>query len=389
MITTALGFFASVFIIMFLFNYLSSKLHWKLFKIIPPLIFLIIFLLVASQLGLWDVSEGSAVLSARTAAQSVGIPFMVFFVCLASDARQMLKLGKRLTGIYIATCVSITLGIIVSALLFAGKLNMEYTAGSYGALLGMSIGGPENLYAISDTLNFSQTALTEAILLDTTFYSFWMTILMTIIPIIGPKFNKWTKADMTDIDSMKHIENEEVRPTTPMDIFTILGVSFAVVFGSTMLGNLIQSITGWNATLVMYMLVTIIGLGLGTFTKLGKLPLVDCLVTVVSSFFLMLCFIGFDLSLLASAGYYIIAGWTVVLVHVVVMVLYAKLARADIYSMGCASIATFGGNSSAPVVAACYGNKVYITISSIMASIGVVIGTVLGISVTNLLNSIL
>lgn len=389
MITTALGFFASVFVIMLLFNLAVSKLQWKIFKIIPPLIFLIIILLVASQLGFWDVSEGSEVLAARTTAQSAGIPFMVFLVCLASDARQMVKLGKRLTGIYIVTCISITLGTIISALLFADKLNMEYAAGSFGALLGMSIGGPENLYAIADSLNFSQTALTEGILLDTTFYSFWMTILMVVIPVIGPKFNKWTKADMTDIDNMKHVDNKEVRPTTAMDLFIVLGVGFAVVGGSQMIGDFIGPFIGLDGTLTMYMLVTIIGLLLGTFTKLGRIPIVDCLVSVVSSFYLMLCFIGFDLSLLASAGYYILAGWTVVLVHVVIMVVYAKLAKADIYSMGCASIATFGGNSSAPVVAACYGNKVYITIGSIMASIGVVIGTVMGIGVTNLLSTLL
>ena len=68
------------------------------------------------------------------------------------------------------------------------------------------------------------------------------------------------------------------------------------------------------------------------------------------------------------------------------MIVAAKLLRVDLQTLGCASIATIGGNSSAPVVATAYGNKAYITIATVMAAIGPVIGTFTGLFVGNVID---
>lgn len=392
MIATALGFFTSIFVILALFNWISGKIvpkYPKFFSYVPPLVFLMLTLMCLSQFGLWDVSSGSAVLAARNVAQSVGIPFMVFLVTVSSDVKKLMKLGPRMLTVFVVTCISILIGIVVSAVVFDDKLNMLNAAGSWATITGADIGGPENLFAIADAMGCEAQSLVEAQLITTSSYSIWMTLLMTLIPAIAPKFNTWVKADMSYLDEMEYIADEKKRPVTPASIMLIIAVGLSTVLVSKNLGNIIGTAIGLNGTVCMYLLITVIGLLLGTFTNIGNYAIVGSLTGTVTSFFLMLCFIGFDLSLLAQAGWYFLASWTVMLFHIVIMVIYAKLTRTDIYSMACASIATFGGNSSAPVVAACYGNKIYITIGCLMASLGVIVGTVAGLGVGQLLLAIL
>ena len=87
-----------------------------------------------------------------------------------------------------------------------------------------------------------------------------------------------------------------------------------------------------------------------------------------------------------------IAGsFTIILIHAVIMVIYGKLTRTDLYTMSCASIAAIGGNSSAPVVAASYAHlsEAYVAIASVMAAFGSCIGTVGGLLIAKLLHMIL
>ena len=59
-----------------------------------------------------------------------------------------------------------------------------------------------------------------------------------------------------------------------------------------------------------------------------------------------------DLRSFANAGVFFLSGVTVLLIHVIIMFLVAKLMKVDLCTLGIASIANIGGVSSAPVVAA-------------------------------------
>lgn len=94
-----------------------------------------------------------------------------------------------------------------------------------------------------------------------------------------------------------------------------------------------------------------------------------------------------DLKSFANAGVFLLCGLTVLLIHTVVMFIVAKLMKVDLFTLGIASIANIGGVSSAPVVAAAYG-KSYQSVGVLMAALGSMIGTFVGLGMCNLLRMI-
>lgn len=141
----------------------------------------------------------------------------------------------------------------------------------------------------------------------------------------------------------------------------------------------------------MYILMTIAAMILGEKTDLGRNPFVKPFATAICLTQVAIGTLGVDLSYFMSAGWLLAASGTILLIHVIIMIIYAKLSRTDIYTLGCASIAAIGGNSSAPVVAAVYVEKsdAYISIATIMAAFGSIIGTVGGLFIVRILHLIL
>ncbi|MEG7973066.1 DUF819 family protein, partial [Listeria monocytogenes] len=66
---------------------------------------------------------------------------------------------------------------------------------------------------------------------------------------------------------------------------------------------------------------------------------------------------GSDFSSLVEAPLYLLAGFVVATVHLLLMVLYAKLTRTELFSLAVASTANIGGVASAPVVASAYSQQ--------------------------------
>ena len=71
-----------------------------------------------------------------------GVPLLIFTAVVQSDGRKMLKLGPKLLLVYVLTCISIILGMIVAGVAFASKLNIPEMGGTMAAVTGSFIGGP-------------------------------------------------------------------------------------------------------------------------------------------------------------------------------------------------------------------------------------------------------
>mgnify|MGYP000043104030 FL=1 len=165
----------------------------------------------------------------------------------------------------------------------------------------------------------------------------------------------------------------------------IMGVGLVIVaFGFHMgdfLGALIPAVP---AQVWLYLMVTAIGVIIGTTTEFGYINGLELIGGTLAIFALSVSSSNVDLRSFANAGVFFLSGVTVLLIHVIIMFLVAKLMKVDLCTLGIASIANIGGVSSAPVVAAAYG-KSYQSISVIMAAIGSMIGTFVGLGMCNLL----
>ena len=94
-----------------------------------------------------------------------------------------------------------------------------------------------------------------------------------------------------------------------------------------------------------------------------------------------------NFSELTEAPLYIIAGFVIIIIHARIMLLFAKLFRLDLFSLGVASLANIGGVASAPILASAY-SKALIPIGVLMAMMGYIVGTFGGLMVGKVLEMI-
>ena len=81
------------------------------------------------------------------------------------------------------------------------------------------------------------------------------------------------------------------------------------------------------------------------------------------------------------------AGFMIITIHAVIMVIFAKLFKLDLFSLGVASLANIGGVASAPILAGAY-NKALIPIGVLMAMMGYIVGTFMGLGVSMVLEMV-
>ena len=78
------------------------------------------------------------------------------------------------------------------------------------------------------------------------------------------------------------------------------------------------------------------------------------------------------------------AGILIIVIHVAVMVILAKVLKMDIFTCAVASLANIGGTATAPVLAGAYSSAL-VPVGIVMALLGYVIGTGGGLLVANLM----
>jgi len=86
----------------------------------------------------------------------------------------------------------------------------------------------------------------------------------------------------------------------------------------------------------------------------------------------------------SGLGVYVLAGFSILLIHAIIMVLGARLFKLDLFSVAVASLANIGGVASAPILAATY-NKSLVSVGVLMAIMGYIIGTFGGLLVGNII----
>jgi uncharacterized membrane protein len=94
-----------------------------------------------------------------------------------------------------------------------------------------------------------------------------------------------------------------------------------------------------------------------------------------------------DFGELTQAPIYIFTGFTIIAIHATIMIIFAKIFKIDLFSLGVASLANIGGVASAPILAGSY-HKTLIPVGVLMAMLGYIIGTFVGLGVARILEII-
>ncbi|KXB69534.1 MULTISPECIES: DUF819 family protein [Peptoniphilus] len=367
---------------------LEKYTKWKVFNLVPPLVFIYVLNMVFCTMGLYASDACSDTYSAL---KNNLLYAMIFVMLLRCDFKKLAKLGGRMVAIFLGCSLTLFIGFVVGYPLFKHALGAD-TWAAVAALFASWVGGSANMAAMQAALPVDAGAYSCALALDTVCYSLWIALLLLAVRY-APKWNKATKADTSKLQAVADAAAAEVakekRSADSSDWIFLIGLSLIVSALSQFVGaKLSETLT--NAGLAVFdkgtittLFVTVLGL-ICALTKIGKLPAVEELSNVYLYAVVSLLASTASVVDLISAPMWVVYGVFILVVHVVLMYLLSKIFHWDLCMVSTASLANIGGSASAPIVASAYDAS-YAGIGVLMGVLGAAVGNFFGIGMGQIL----
>ena len=365
---------------------LQKYAKWKIFDIMPPLVWIYLIGMICCTAGMFN-SEG--VSAAYGVLKNNLLYAMIFVMLLRCDFKKIAKLGVRLIAIFLGCSVTLAVGFIVFyPILKEAMGGGEKTWAATAALFASWVGGSANMAAMEASYGelIDKGAYACALALDTVCYSVWIALLLMMVKHPG-KWNKATKADTSKLDALAEAANAEVakeqKKATGADWVFLIGLALIVSALSQKVGLAMN--TGFKSVgLAMFdkgtcttVFVTVLGL-ICAMTPLGKLPAVEELSSILLYAVVAMLASQAPLNALFDAPMWVLYGFLILVVHVVLMFLLSKIFHWDLCMVSTASVANIGGSASAPIIACAY-NDSFAGIGVIMGVLGAAIGNFFGL----------
>lgn len=356
----------------------------KVFNFAPPIVLIYLGLMILCTVRLWDLD---ATADTYTALKNPLLYAMLFIMLLRCDLKKIIRLGpKMLIGFFCAT-ISIGLGFVISYAIFHGALG-EGSWKALGSLCGSWMGGGGNMLAIQAALNVDEGTMAYALVMDSICATLYVMFLLWAIGF-SEKFNQWTKADTRVIDEVGMALEAEARANTK----PLTWQNIAILLGSGLLVSALSQKAGESIAVVLpfldkatwtVLVVTVLGVGLA-LTPFGKLKGTEEISNVMLYIVVALIASRADLASMGNAPMWLLSGAFILIFHVAIMVILAKLLKMDIFTCCVASLANIGGTATAPVLAGTYSSAL-VPVGIIMALLGYVVGTGGGLVVAHLMS---
>jgi uncharacterized membrane protein len=359
------------------FFFLEERTRWKLFKYLPPLIFIYAIPAVMSNTGV--LTKTSSVYDWLS---STVLPMFLVIMLLKVDVASTIKMMGRGIFVMLFGTAGVVLGAPIAYLFVSNKLPEDIWK-AFGSLAGSWIGGTGNMAAVSEGLKTSGQGFGLAVLGDNLVYIVWLPILLAS-KNFAEAFNRFTRVDKKRIQMLESIRadvqdrqhhkascGEQIRIK---HFLYLIALGLVCTWAAELLsGALPECKPILTASTWKILLVTTMGLLL-SLTPSRHIPASHELAMALVYIFIANMGARADISgLTASAGWFLLGCYIWIAVHGAFCVLGAYLLRVDIHSTAIASAANIGGAASAPVVASSHNEKL-VPASILMALIGYAIG---------------
>lgn len=369
---------------------LEKYTNWKVFNVVPPLVWIYVINMILCTMGVFN-SEGCS--TAYSNLKNNLLYAMIFVMLLRCDFRKLAKLSGRMIAIFLGGSATLAIGTFIGYPIFMNSLGgSETTWAAVAALYASWVGGSANMAAMQDALPVDAGAYGCALALDTVCYSVWIALLLLVVRY-ADKWNNTTKADTSKLQAVADAANAEVakekKVAKAADWIFIIGLSLLVSALSQTVGLMMKD--GLTAMgLPMFdkgtcttVFVTVLGL-VCAMSPLGKLPAVEELSSIYLYAVVSLLASQATLTDLISAPMWIVYGFFILVIHVVLMFILSKLFHWDLCMVSTASLANIGGSASAPIIATAYDAS-YAGIGVLMGVLGAAIGNFCGLGMGALL----
>lgn len=367
---------------------LEKYTKWKIFNVVPPLVFIYVLNMIFCTMGLYSSEECS---KAYSALKNNLLYAMIFVMLLRCDFRKLAKLGGRMVAIFLGCSLTLFIGFVVGYPIFKHTLGTD-TWAAVAALFASWVGGSANMAAMQAALPVDAGAYSCALALDTVCYSLWIALLLLAVRY-APKWNKSTKADTSKLQAIADAAAAEVskdkKVANSADWIFLIGLSLIVSALSQLVGSKLSD-AFTNMGLAMFdkgtittLFVTILGL-VCALSPIGKLPAVEELSNVYLYAVVSLLASTASVVDLISAPMWVVYGLFILAVHVILMYVFSKIFHWDLCMVSTASLANIGGSASAPIVASAYDAS-YAGIGVLMGVLGAALGNFFGIGMGQIL----
>ncbi len=370
LITTPIGILAMLTGVAAFFFLLEKKTQWKIFDLLPPLLFIYAVPMILSNTGaipskspLYDWM-GDAIL-----------PMFLILMLLDVDVAAAVKfMGK---GVLVMLCgtAGVVLGAPIAFFIVKHGLGPDSWK-AFGVLAGSWIGGTGNMAATSQALDASPADFGLAVLGDTMVYLIWLPILLGSKKCAG-WFNRFTRVDPDAIrrleESSGELSNNKGKPEMQDLIYLLFLGFFFPWLASLIAGYLpevppVLSFSTWKILLITTFAILL------SMTPAKKIRGSHELGVALVYIFVAQMGAKADVTGLASqAPWFLLGAYIWIFMHGLCCVVGAKILRVDVHSTAIASAANIGGIASAPIVAS-YHNPKLVPVSILMALIGYAIG---------------
>ena len=360
---------------------LEKYTKWKIFNVVPPLVWIYVLNMIFCTLGLYHSKEVSA---AYKALKNNLLYAMIFVMLLRCDFRKLAKLGGRMVAIFLGCSLTLFVGFIVGYPIFKGSLGSD-TWGAVAALYASWVGGSANMAAMQAALPVDAGAYSCALALDTVCYSVWIALLLLMVRYAS-KWNNAVKADTSKLQAVADAAAAEVakekKQAGGADWIFLIGLSLIVSAISQYVGASLNGALR-DVGLAMFdkgsmttLFVTVLGL-VCAMTPLGKVPAVEELSSVYLYAVVSLLASTASVTDLLAAPMWVVYGFFILAVHVILMFFLSKLFHWDLCMVSTASLANIGGAASTPIVASAYDAS-YAGIGVLMGVLGAAVGNFAG-----------
>jgi len=319
------------------------------------------------------------------------LPVSLALMLLSAEIPAIVKLGRTALLVMAAGALGTALGSLLAFELFRPWLPAEAWRG-FGALTGTWIGGSANLIAVGTAVGLSPELQGVIIIVDTVVGYSWMGLLVWLAGR-QTAFDRWNGADRGLVDAigrrMAERRAERARPIATVDATLMVGLACTLTALCLAAGRALPPVGRvLNEFSWAIVLLTTAALLL-SLTPLARLDDAGASTLGYAGFYLLLAAVGAqgDLRKIVEHPGFVAAGVVVILVHATLVLAAIRLLRAPLFFFGAASQACIGGYSSAPVVAAIYEPSMA-PVGLLLAVLGNVIGTYVGLGVAQLLSGL-
>ncbi|UCC84489.1 MAG: DUF819 family protein, partial [Gemmatimonadota bacterium] len=382
--TDLVGVMAVITMIPVFFVWLEKKTQWKIFDILPAIIWIFLAPIFLSNLNV--IPRSSEI---YTTFRSFAVPMFIVLMLLDINIREVIKVAWRGAGVMVLGSFGIVIGAAISFYIFKDGLP-ENTWRGYGALAGSWIGGTGNLAAVAESLETPGEMVGMVVLVDNFVYVVYFPIILTC-KRWAEQFNRWSRVAQKDmehiVDATAGVE-QKTHEVTFKNILTLVGFAFTAMLIANRVAGFLPEVepvltTGTWAIL----LVTTIGIALSG-TGLRKVPGTMPVAMTLTYIYMTMMGAQADLTKIGGAQYFLIAGFVCVAIHFVFIILGARLFRIDVSMAAVSSVSAVGGAASAPVAAAVHSEQL-VPVSIMLALIGYGLGNYLGVLTAYLCNLML